>query len=88
MAMRQDRHMGHHLVVDELVLGGDLGRAVEHQHLAEERVLEQDEVLMLRLHLVDHTLDLEGHAKAEVVEQRLGIQRFGGIMGNEKRSAY
>ena len=64
--------MGHHLVIDELIGRGDLGGAVEHQHLAEERVLEQDEVLVLGLHLVEHTVDRIGHAEAEVVEQGLG----------------
>ncbi len=67
LAVGEDRHMGHHLVVDELVLGGDLGGAVQHQHLAEERVLEQNQVLMLGLHLVEHPLDLVGHAEAEIV---------------------
>ena len=55
---------------------GDLGGAVEHQHLAEELVLEQDEMLVLGLHLVEHPLDLEGHAEAEIVEQRLRNPAF------------
>ena len=76
VAVRQDRHMGHHLVIDELVGGRDLRRAVEHQHLAEELVLEQDEMLVLGLQLVDHPLDLVGHAEAELVEQRLGNPAF------------
>ena len=72
VAVGEDRHMGHHLVVDELVRGRDLGGAVEHQHLAEEWVLEQHEMLVLGLHLVKHPLDLVGHAEAEVVEKCLG----------------
>src|SRR5262249_22865072 len=78
MAVRQDRHMGHHLVVDELILAGDLRRAVEHQHLAEERVLEQHEMLVRGLQLVDHPLDLVGHADTDVIEQRLGNPAFFG----------
>ena len=72
LAVREQRHVRHHLVIDELVLGGDLGRAVEHQHLAEELVLEQHQVLVLGLHLVEHALDLVGHAEALGIEQRLG----------------
>src|SRR5262249_56795529 len=48
----------------------DLGRANEHQHLAEVLVLEQHEMLMLGLQLVEHLLDRIAHAEAEVVEQR------------------
>ena len=76
LAMREHRHVRHHLVVDELVLGGDLGRAVEHQHLAEEFVLEQHQMLVLGLHLVEHALDLVGHAEALGIEQRLGNPAF------------
>src|SRR5499427_959341 len=77
-AVRQDRHVSHHLVVDELIGAGDLGRAVEHQHLAEEWVLEQHEMLVLGLQLVDHPFDLVGHADADVIEQRLGNPAFFG----------
>jgi hypothetical protein len=56
--------MAHHLVVDEFVRGGDLSRPVEHQDFAEERILEQNEMLMLGVRLVDHPLDLVGHAEA------------------------
>src|SRR5262249_24391990 len=76
--VRQDRHVSHHLVVDELIGAGDLGRAVEHEHLAEERMLEQHEMLVLGLLLVDHPLDLIGHADADVIEQRLGNPAFVG----------
>ena len=78
VAMGKDRHVDHHLMVDELIGGRDLGRAIEHQDLAEEGVLEQHEVLMLGLRLVDHPLGLIGHAEAEVVEQSLGNPAFSG----------
>ena len=84
LAVREDRHMGHHLVIDELVARGDLRRAVEHQHLAEELVLEQHQMLVLGLRLVEHPLDLEGHAEAEIVEQRLGNPAF---LGHDASSA-
>src|SRR5215510_10802742 len=64
--------MTHHLVIDELVRGRDLSGAIEHQHLAEEGMLKQNEMLVLGLYLVDHALDLIGHAETEVVEQRFG----------------
>ena len=44
----------------------------EHQHLI---LFEQQyfgKMLMLGLHLIEHLVDLEGHAEAEVIEQRLG----------------
>ncbi len=72
VAVGEQRHVRHHLLVDELVLLGDLGGAVEHEHLAEERMLEQHEVLVLGLQLVEHLVDLESHAETEIVEQRLG----------------
>ena len=72
IAVREQRHVRHHLLVDEFVALGDLGGAVEHQHLAEERLLEQHQVLVLGLRLVEHLVDPVAHAEAEVVEQRLG----------------
>ena len=75
--------MRHHLVVDEFVARGDLRRAVQHQHLAEELMPEQHEVLMLGLHFVQHPLDRVGHAKAELVEQRLGNPAF---LGHGRRA--
>ena len=70
--------MGHHLVIDELVGRGDLGGAVQHQHFAEMLLLEQDQMVMAGLLLVEHPLDLEGHAEAEIVEQRLRNPAFFG----------
>src|SRR5262249_20718519 len=61
-----------HLVIDELVRGRNLSCAIEHQHLSEERMLEQNEMMVLGLYLVEHPLDFIGHAETEVVEQRFG----------------
>ena len=72
LAVGQDRQVAHHLVIDELVARGDLRRTVEHQHLAEELVLEQHQVLMRGLRLVEHALGRVAHAKAFRVKQRLG----------------
>ncbi len=76
--MGEQRHMGHHFLIDEFVFLRDLSGAIEHQHLAEETMLEQDEVLMSGLHFIEHLVDLESHAKPEVVEQCLGDPAFGG----------
>ena len=76
VAVRQDRHVRHHLVIDELVRGGDLGGAVQHQHFAEMLLLEQDQMVVAGLLLVEHPLDLEGHAEAEIVEQRFRNPAF------------
>ena len=72
IAMGEQRHMRHHLLVDEFVAFGYLGRAVEHQHLAEIGLLEQHQMLMLGLHFVKYFVDREGHAEAEIVEQSFG----------------
>ena len=82
LTMGEQRHMRHHFLVDELVLLGDLRRAIEHEHLAEEAVLEQHKVLMLGVQLVKHLVDFEGHAKTEVVEQCLwNPARVGRFLG-------
>ncbi len=54
--------MGHHLMVDELVSAGDLRGPVQHEHLAEELVLEKNQTLVVGLLLVQHPLHLVGHA--------------------------
>ena len=71
-AVGEQRHVRHHLLIDEFVALGDLGGAVEHQHLAEEWLLEQHEMLVRGVRFVEHLVDPVAHAKAEVVEQRLG----------------
>jgi hypothetical protein len=72
IAVGEQRHVRHHLLVDELVALRDLGGAVEHQHFADIGLLEQHQMLVLGLQLVEHLVDREGHAEAEIVEQRLG----------------
>src|SRR5215472_4204666 len=71
-AMGEQRHMRHHLLIDEFVFLGDLRRAVEHQHFAEEAILEQYKMLVLGLQLIEHPINLEGHAESEIVEKRFG----------------
>src|SRR4029078_9662549 len=49
LAVSEQRHVAHHLVIDELVLGGELDDAVEHHHPTKVGVLEDDQSLMLGL---------------------------------------
>ena len=44
-AVGDDRHMGHHLVIDELVALAGLDDAIQDQDPAERRVLEDQHVL-------------------------------------------
>src|SRR5207248_201286 len=67
-----------HLMVDELVSAGDLGRPIQHQYFSEESVLEQDEMLVLGARFVEHPIDFVGHAEAELVEQRFGHPALAG----------
>src|SRR5262249_23832289 len=64
--------MRHHLLIDEFVFLGDLRRAVEHQHFAEESILEQYKMLVLSLQFIEHPINLKGHAESEIVEKRFG----------------
>ncbi len=65
-------HMRHHFLIDEFVPCGNLGRAVDHQHFAEERLFKQHQMLMCGLRLVKELVDAIADAKAEFVEQCLG----------------
>ena len=59
LAMGQDGGMGQHLVVEELVGLRRLDDAVQHQHPAECGVLEDEEVLVIRLFVVENVGDLQ-----------------------------
>src|SRR5215213_5126370 len=76
LAVREDGHVRHHLVIDEFVTRGDLRCAIEHQHLAEMLMLEQHQVLVIGVLLVQHLLDRITHAETEIVEQRFGQPAF------------
>ena len=49
LAMGEQRHVRHHLVVDELVPRRELNHAIQHHHPAEIFVLEDNQLLMVRL---------------------------------------
>src|SRR5690606_35112883 len=55
-AMCQHRHVDDHLVIDELVGGRRLDDGVQHQHPAEQGILEQHHVLVPGPALVQHPL--------------------------------
>ncbi len=56
--------MRHHLVIDELVPGGELDDAVEHHHPAEVRVLEDDQLLVLGLAIEEDAVRLQADTEA------------------------
>ena len=58
-AMGEDRHVGQHLVVDELIPLGGLHDAIEHHHPAEHRVVEDHQVLVLGFGLEVDLVDQE-----------------------------
>ena len=68
-AVRQDRQVRQHLVIDELVGLGGLNDTVQGEHPSEGGVAEQQEVLMLGLRLEQHLLDSQ--AALVVPVQRL-----------------
>jgi hypothetical protein len=84
LALANKRHLRHHFLIDELIAFGDLHAAIEHQHLAEEGVLEQQQVLVRGACLVMHLVDTITHAEAEFVEQRFGDPSF---VGNDRSRA-
>ncbi len=53
-AVGQDRHVGHHLVIDELVALGGLDDVIEGHHPAQHRVLEYHHPLVLGLAVVEN----------------------------------
>src|SRR5690606_23288216 len=63
------RHVGHHLMVDELVERGELKDAVENEHRAPDSILENDKVLMLSFLLMEDLVRL--HANTPVGMKRL-----------------
>ncbi len=67
--MGEQRHMRHHLVIDELVLRRQLHDAVEHHHPPEFERFEDDQVLMLGLAIEEDAVRLQ--AAAETAVQRL-----------------
>ena len=64
--MRQQRHVGQHFVIDELVTLGGLHHAVERHHAPQDRVLEDHQILMIGLLAVQHLLYREILAEARM----------------------
>ena len=63
-AMGEERHMRHHLVIDELVPRCELHHPVEHHHAAELGILENDEMLMRGAAFMQDALRLQADAPA------------------------
>jgi hypothetical protein len=64
LAMGQNRHVRHHLVIDELVRFRGLHHAVEGQHAAEGLAFEQLQTLMPGLAVKQQLVDPDLDAKA------------------------
>ena len=64
LAVREQRHMGHHLVIDELVTGRELDDAVQHHHPTEILILEDDQLLVLGLAIEEDLVGLQADTEA------------------------
>ena len=65
-SVSEQRHMRHHLVIDEFVLGGELDDIVQHHHAAEIFVLEDDQSLVLGLAVEKDVVRLQTDTEATV----------------------
>jgi len=66
--MGEQRHVAHHLVIDELVLGRQLHHTIEHHHAPEIGRLEDDQMLKLGLAVEEDSVGSQ--ACAETAMQR------------------
>src|SRR4029079_17704113 len=64
--MGEQRHVRHHLVVDELVLGGELHDRIEHHDPAAVRVLEDNQGLVVGLAVEKSAVRTQADAEAPV----------------------
>jgi hypothetical protein len=64
LAVGEERHMRHHLVIDEFVPGGELDDTVQHHHPAEILILEDDQLLVLGLAIEEDLVRLQADAEA------------------------
>ncbi|MOA17950.1 hypothetical protein D3C78_1382340 [compost metagenome] len=69
LAVGQQRYVGHHFVIDELIALGGLHHAVERHHAPQNRVFKNHQILMLGLLTIQHVLYRE-------VLAEVGMQRF------------
>ena len=69
LAMRQQRHMGQHLLIYELIALGDLDDAVQHHDAAVGEAFEDDDVLELAFDPGEFALHQEALAP-------VGVKRF------------
>ena len=69
LAVGEQRHVGHHLVIDELIPRGELDDAVQHHHPAEILILEDYQLLVFGLAIEEDFVRLQ--ADAEAIVERL-----------------
>ncbi|MCY1399043.1 hypothetical protein D9M71_140920 [compost metagenome] len=71
-AVGEDRYVGEHLVIDELVRLGGLNHAIQRHHTAHARIFEDHQMLVLGAHFVQQLVHAEALA-VSVVESFLVI---------------
>jgi hypothetical protein len=76
VAVRQQRNVGHHLVIDKLVALGGLHHAVQRHHAAKGGVLEDDEILVIGFLMIEHVIN--GKVLTKLVMQCFMPQRVVG----------
>ena len=77
-AVRQNRHMGQHLVIDELVGFGGLNNTIQRHDTAHHRVFENNQMLVFCSHFMEQLVHAKTLAVAFVKGFKIiGFKRFG-----------
>ena len=77
-AVRQNRHMGQHLVIDELIGFGGLNNPVQRHDTAHHRVFENNQMLVFGSHFMEQLVHAKTLAVAFVKGFKIiGFKRFG-----------
>ncbi|MNX97482.1 hypothetical protein D3C86_1298520 [compost metagenome] len=74
VAVRQQRHVGHHFVIDKFVALGGLHHPVQRHHAPKCGILEDDQILMIGFLMIKHVIN--GKVLTKLVMQRFVPQGF------------
>ena len=69
VAVSQQRHVGHHFVIDKLIAFGGLHDAIQRHHPAKGAVVKDDQILMIGFFVVQHVINAK-------VLTKMVMQRF------------
>ena len=69
VAVGQQRHVGHHFVINKLIAFGGLHDAIQRHHPAKGAVVEDDQILMIGFFVVQHVINAK-------VLTKMVMQRF------------